>query len=75
MFPATTPVQFEPEAMHASIERLMALAPKAVYLTHFGRVDDPVRAAHELHRLIDAYVDIATRHRDVGPERHARILV
>lgn len=73
VFPATTPVQFEPEAMHASIERLMALAPKAVYLTHFGRVDDPVRAAHELHRLIDAYVDIATRHRDVGPERHARI--
>lgn len=73
VFPATTPVQFEPEAMHASIERLMALAPKAIYLTHFGRVDDPVRAARELHRLIDAYVDIATRHRDVGPERHARI--
>ena len=73
VFPATTPIQFEPEAMHASIERLIALAPKAIYLTHFGRVDDPVRAARELHRLIDAYVDIATRHRDVGPERHARI--
>ncbi len=73
VFPATTPVQFEPEAMHASIDRLMALAPGAVYLTHFGRVGDPARAADDLHRLIDAYVGIAIRHRNTGAERHTRI--
>lgn len=73
VFPATTPVQFEPEAMHASIDRLMALAPGAVYLTHFGRVGDPAGAAGDLHRLIDAYVGIAIRHREAGGERHTRI--
>lgn len=73
VFPATTPVQFEPDAMHASIERLMEFAPEAVYLTHFGRVGDPVRVAGELHRLIDAYVGIALRHRDAGVGRHTRI--
>ena len=73
VFPATTPVQFEPEAMHASIDRLLALKPGAVYLTHFGRVGDPVQVGGELHRLIDAYVAIATRHRDAADERHQRI--
>jgi len=73
VFPATTPVQFEPDAMHASIDRLMALDPAAVYLTHFGRVGDPRRAASDLHRLIDVYVDIAIRHRDAGTERHEHI--
>lgn len=73
VFPATTPVQFEPEAMHASIDRLLALKPGAVYLTHFGRVRDPVQVGGELHRLIDAYVAIATRHRDAADERHQRI--
>ena len=73
VFPATTPVQFDPEAMHASIDRLMTLAPEVVYLTHFGKVGNPLGAARELHRLIDAYVEIATRHRDAGAERHMRI--
>ena len=73
VFPATTPVQFEPEAMHASIDRLLALKPGAVYLTHFGRVGDPIQVGGELHRLIDAYVAIATRHRDAGDDRHQRI--
>lgn len=73
VFPATTPVQFEPEAMHASIDCLMSLAPRAAYLTHFGRVGDPMQVAGDLHRLIDAYVGIAMRHRDAGDERHTRI--
>ena len=51
----------------------MTLAPEVVYLTHFGRVGNPLGAARELHRLIDAYVEIATRHRDAGAERHMRI--
>lgn len=73
VFPATTPVQFEPEVMHASIDRLLALEPGAVYLTHFGRVSDPAGAAFDLRRLIDAYIAIANRHRDAGPARHAHI--
>jgi glyoxylase-like metal-dependent hydrolase (beta-lactamase superfamily II) len=42
IIPTSSPVQFEPEALHASIERLMARAPVAMYLTHYGRVEQPV---------------------------------
>lgn len=58
-FPTTTPVQFDPPALHESIERLLALKPEQVYLTHFGRIDQPARAAEQLHRDIDEFVHLA----------------
>ena len=57
--PSTTPVQFEPEALHASIDRIAALAPRAVALTHFGPVGEVPRLAADLHRQIDAMVEMA----------------
>jgi glyoxylase-like metal-dependent hydrolase (beta-lactamase superfamily II) len=36
--PATTPSQFEPDAMHSSIERLLAKQPERMFLTHYGEV-------------------------------------
>lgn len=59
IFPTTTPVQFEPEAAHASIDRILSLRPRAAYLTHFGRVVDLSRLAADLHELLDAFVRIA----------------
>jgi len=41
------------------VERLAAFQPGAAYLTHFGQVRDIPRLAADLHRLIDAHVDIA----------------
>lgn len=38
------PPEFDPAAWRTSIARLRAAAPAVLYLTHFGRVDDP--AAH-----------------------------
>lgn len=72
-FPTTTPVQFEPAAMHASIDRLLALQPEAIYVTHFGQVRDVPRLGADLHRLIDAHVAAALRYRDAGAGRHERI--
>lgn len=69
IIPTSSPVQFEPEALHASIERLMARAPVAMYLTHYGRVENPARLAAELHAQIDAMVAIARRCDDL-PDRH-----
>jgi len=69
IIPTSSPVQFEPEAFHASIERLMARAPVAMYLTHYGRVENPARLAAELHAQIDAMVAIARRC-DGLPDRH-----
>lgn len=72
--PTTTPTQFDPAAMHASVDRILACRPKALYLTHFSRVTDISRLGDDLHRLIDAHVAVAERERGAGPERGARIL-
>jgi len=49
IFPTTTPVQFEPEALHASIDRLVATGAVAVFLTHYGRVTGLAALAGQLH--------------------------
>ena len=49
---------------------MFALEPKAIYVMHFGRVDDPQRVAADLHRLIDEHVGIALGHRHAGASRH-----
>lgn len=59
VLPATTPSQFEPQAMHQSIDRLLERQPACMYLTHYSRVEDVARLGADLHRLIDAYVALA----------------
>lgn len=54
VFPTTTPTQFEPAALRASVERLLALQPRAAYLTHYSEVTDLPRLGADLLRLIDA---------------------
>lgn len=73
IIPTSSPVQFEPEAMHASIRRLMQESPEGMYLTHYGRVEGTARLAKELHEQIDAMVAIAQRCNG-EPQRH-RLLV
>ncbi len=68
IFPTTTPVQFDPEALHASIEMLMASDPQYMYLTHFGRVGDLDRLAADLHARVDQFVAIADRRVGDDPE-------
>jgi hydroxyacylglutathione hydrolase len=70
-FPTTTPVQFDPPALHRSIDRLMSFQPGAIYVTHYGQVREPERLGADLHRLIDAHVALALAQRDAGPRRHA----
>ncbi|HEX7815672.1 MBL fold metallo-hydrolase [Dyella sp.] len=70
--PTTTPVQFDPQALHASIRRLVALEPVAMYLTHYGRVDPVEKLAQDLHEQIDAMVAIAQGAKD-APDRHGFI--
>ena len=72
ILPTTTPVQFDPAALHASIDRLMACAPRAAFLTHYSRVTDLVRLAGDLHRDIDAYRALAAAAAD-RPDRERMI--
>ncbi|HEX6363619.1 MAG TPA: MBL fold metallo-hydrolase, partial [Albitalea sp.] len=41
LLPTTTPVQFEPERLLASVQRLLDADPQWMYLTHFGPVGRP----------------------------------
>ncbi|MGI9026929.1 MAG: MBL fold metallo-hydrolase [Burkholderiaceae bacterium] len=61
IFPATTPSQFDPDAFHASIARMTALKPDAIYLTHYGKVSDVPRLAKDLLRLVDAHAEAGRR--------------
>jgi glyoxylase-like metal-dependent hydrolase (beta-lactamase superfamily II) len=60
--PTTTPTQFDPEQLKASIRRLAELQPQSVVLTHFGPVSGVDRLARSLIEQIDQHVDIARRH-------------
>ena len=70
VLPTTTPVQFDPPALRASIERLLTRRPRWMYLTHFGRVGEVERLAQSLLGQIDAMVALGERHRD-APDRDA----
>lgn len=67
IFPTTTPVQFEPDALHASIDRLIARNAAAAYLTHYGRIENLPALAPALHALIDEFVALAMA--AAGPAR------
>jgi glyoxylase-like metal-dependent hydrolase (beta-lactamase superfamily II) len=73
VFPTTTPVQFDPEALLASIDRLLGLRPEAVYLTHYSRVTGIERLGADLKRRIHQTVEIARAHAAPGPERRRRM--
>ena len=72
IYPTTTPVHFDPAAMHATVDRLMAYRPDSIYLTHYSRVTELERLATDLHECVDGFVDIARRHADRS-DRGARI--
>ena len=76
-FPTSSPSQFDPVALHASLELIASLQPEALYLTHYAQIRDVPRILGDLHRLIDAHVAMA---RQVGAtgvkgaERQARLM-
>jgi glyoxylase-like metal-dependent hydrolase (beta-lactamase superfamily II) len=72
VFPTTTPVQFDPDAMHASIDRLMAAAPRQMYLTHYSRITGVADCAERLRAMIGATVAAALAQRD-APDRLAAL--
>ena len=72
-FPTTSPVQFDPPALHRTVDRMLALAPQAIYVTHYSQVSGVQAIGADLHRLIEAHVAIGERHRGAGAERHARM--
>ncbi len=69
ILPTSSPVQFEPELLKASIGRMLAYAPQRMRLTHYGAVGNVEKLAENLFEQIDAMVAIA-RSCDGVPDRH-----
>jgi glyoxylase-like metal-dependent hydrolase (beta-lactamase superfamily II) len=72
VMPTTTPVQFEPEALVASIDRLVGFAPRAMLLTHYSRVTEIERLASDLRRQIGELAALG-RAADGKPDRALRL--
>jgi glyoxylase-like metal-dependent hydrolase (beta-lactamase superfamily II) len=68
VIPTTTPVQFDPDALLVSIDRLLAYQPQAMFLTHFGRVVDVPRLGADLKHRVTEFVRLARRHA-AAPDR------
>jgi hydroxyacylglutathione hydrolase len=64
IFASTTPTQFDPPALRASIDRLLALRPEAIYLTHYSRITDVERLGADLRRVVDAHEALGLRWAD-----------
>lgn len=73
IFPTTTPVQFDPDALHASIDRLVEFRPERLFLTHFGCIDFTKHLADELHKHVDKFVEIANMLINAGEQRYRKI--
>lgn len=72
LFPTTTPVQFDPPALRASVERLLKLDPRWLYLTHYGRVGDVAKLGADFLAQLDDAVALGRRARD-ATDRHAAL--
>ncbi len=73
LFPTTSPVQFDPEPLKTSVQRLADLHPENLFLTHYGRIGDAQKHAAVLIELIDAMVERALALADAA-DRHAALV-
>lgn len=71
LLPTTTPVQFSPADLHASIDKVMAHQPLMLYPTHYGPVKITSTAIAKLHEHIDAFVMLAEQHYKQGDHESA----
>lgn len=56
IMPTTTPVQFNPDALHQSIDRVMSYQPDYLYYTHYSMLAPSAQNIAGLHEQIDDFV-------------------
>jgi len=65
---SSTPVQFNPVLLAATVQRLLERQPRCMYLTHYGRVGDVPRLGADLLRMLQHMVDLG-RGLQAAPQR------
>jgi len=64
LLPTTTPVQFDPDALRVSVNKLADSRPDYMYLTHYGRVEDVPNLVAKMLEGIDIFTDIAEQYKN-----------
>ena len=73
ILPTTTPVQFEPDPWYDTIDKILSLNLKNIYLTHFGRITEIEKLAQELKQDIAKYAEITKQYLNTeNPENKIR---
>jgi glyoxylase-like metal-dependent hydrolase (beta-lactamase superfamily II) len=57
ILPTTTPVQFDPSALKASVRRLADSQPDCMYLTHYGRVGEVQKLAAKMLEGVSMFAE------------------
>ncbi len=70
LMPTTTPVQFEPEAWAATLDRYLSFAPERMFLTHYGCVEQVPELAADLRQGLLDYQRLAAGIAETGDARH-----
>jgi len=75
LLPTTTPVQFEPEALKQSVQRMLGYHPERLYLTHYGCVEGVPRLGEMMLAQVDEIVALGERLRPLpAAERHPALM-
>ncbi len=69
LLPTTTPVQFEPDKLRESVQRLLSYQPACMYLTHYSRVRDVQRLGDSFLAQLERLVALGRGLKD-APDRH-----
>ena len=64
ILPSTSPVQFDPEALIQSINRIMEFKPKRVCLTHFSAIKPDTKVVNQLVESVRFVSALAIKHAD-----------
>lgn len=59
IFPTSTPIHFDPDEAHKSVDRIMSYEPERLYLTHYSQVGNLDRLAADMHKGINIFVTMA----------------
>ena len=61
LIPTTSPVQFDPEDMAASIDKICAMNPQKILMTHFGELLNIEDCARQLRLRLAEYLEITEK--------------
>lgn len=73
IFATTTPTQFDPDAMLASIDKVLAMGIRSLFLTHFGEVEATERLITQLKQSIIDQAKLALLEKGVPQGRVDRL--